>query len=237
MDVDVSPSDNAGLKNALGLDPLVINVIEAEQYVTTRTRTAYSVIIPQDNGATPPVPTREGTKFYLSFKTTSDNKYWTVEFSYMRPYIFINYDDWEEEIELGRFRNFEHFKYDNTAMHLTSRTNAKYTYVVNRVNLKEGGVFAVSFTDVAKISVFGSDDLPDTVNTAPPFSEVRYPGQDIRIPSKDGFAWKLPSDASLGTVYTVGLTATVGTGDDAVDYSGIWEITAVNTPMLCETPK
>jgi hypothetical protein len=95
VDVNVSPSDDtAGLKNAPGLDPLVINVIEAEQYVTTRTRTAYSVIIPQDNGASPPVPTREGTKFFLSFQTTADNKYWTVEFSYMRPYTFTNYNDW-----------------------------------------------------------------------------------------------------------------------------------------------
>jgi len=119
-------------------------------------------------------------------------------------------------------------------MHLTSRTSAKYTYVVDRVNLKEDGVFAVSFTDVAKISVFSSDDLPDSVNTATPFSEVNE--DDPRFGQYVGFAWKLPSDASLGTVYTVGLTATVGTGDDAVDYSGIWEITAVNTPMLCETP-
>lgn len=257
-DVVLSPSDGGGPKNAPGLDPLVITVVEdvaktldptSATFVddrTVRSRTAYSVAIPHDDGATPPVPTAEGSKFYLSFKTTADDKYWTVELSYMRPYIFTDATAWLLQIALGRYRNHAHFEYAETAERLASRLDLKYTYVVSEVALKPGGVFAVSFRDAAAISVFGSDDFPRSVNTAAPFSELSTTQTEIvpdlgavpdfpYVVDAVGYAWQLPSDAPLGTVYTVGLTATVGEGDDAVDYSGIWEITAVDTPMLCET--
>lgn len=228
LEAIVSPSDDAGPKNAPGLDPVVVAVVEADQYVTTRTRSAISVKLPEDNGAFPPVPTREGSKFYMSLLGTMGDRsfYYTVELSYMRPYFTNDYNDWMAEIAYGRFRNFEHFQYDDTTMHLTSRTSAKYTYLVNRVSLKDAGVFAVSFTDATEISVFTEDDFDDSVNTAAPFTE-------LNTPSRVGYAWRLPSDAILGTVYTVGLTATV----DDEEWSGIWEITAVATPMLYETPK
>lgn len=56
-DFEIAPSDEGGLKNGAGLDPLVVNVVEANQYVTTRSRTAFTVTIPSNNGAVPPVPT------------------------------------------------------------------------------------------------------------------------------------------------------------------------------------
>lgn len=222
-DFEIAPSDEGGLKNGAGLDPLVVNVVEANQYVTTRSRTAFTVTIPSNNGAVPPVPTAEGSKFYLSFKTTADSKYWTIEFTFQRPVVFTNEIEWKNEVE-DRFRNYELFEYDKTNQHLAKDKGTVVSFVVNEVTLKKGGVFAVSLSDADEINVLTSDLLPSDANEASPFSI-------LSTTTKIGYAWKLPTDANMGTVYTVGLTAKV----NSIAYSGIWKITAVDTPMLCET--